>query len=126
MAAAEIDVEHAVEVSINVDTTTKKVALSSVIPQSSTCVGVCLTIFQIEDVEIPLNAAFPTQEQELMESLRPNTYRYGVWLRTTVGLASGKLDTVNFDSALEQRRKNGFLRTDFLLGEVHTRHGPYR
>lgn len=56
-----------------------------------------------------------------MES-RTNMYPCGDELMTVPSAAPGKLGFVNLDSVFEQRRRDSFIRIDFLLTIVEGRH----
>lgn len=94
----ETDIEsiadNSAEASINDDVTKKKVTFRPYHPLNYKCEDFWLNIVQADEVPNPLRAALQKHENDCVESLRVNEYRYDVVLMTVTSSASGEIDAV--------------------------------
>lgn len=102
VAAAESAAEDVVKISTDNNTTAEEVSVRDLDLYSYTRKEVCLTIVQVDDVEVLLCTASQTHKDRLKKSLKIKRYQHGVVLMTLASLASGKLSSVKVDSKLRR------------------------
>lgn len=97
IADVESSPEDFFEVSIDNDVTGKEVAVRPVDLQTYKREEVWLTIFQFSEVYTLVHAVRQKCEDDLLESLQANKYKYSAGLTTVADPAPGELGAVNVD-----------------------------